>query len=95
MSSTLPYEWVSGHVGVPLPCNWVKLTDVPELNYYSKDSVGEICVKGPNCVKGTCIFDNFQFISFYFMIVIVITVLIVVQICIMIAKIMKISHNQN
>ncbi|XP_015775908.1 PREDICTED: long-chain-fatty-acid--CoA ligase 1-like [Acropora digitifera] len=41
-----------GHVGPPLPCNKIKLVDVPEMGYYAKDGKGEICVYGPNVFKG-------------------------------------------
>ncbi|KAH9512975.1 Long-chain-fatty-acid--CoA ligase 5 [Bulinus truncatus] len=41
-----------GHVGPPLPCNMVKLCDVPEMNYFSRDNKGEICLKGPNIFAG-------------------------------------------
>ncbi|KAL7079797.1 hypothetical protein ACQ4LE_001432 [Meloidogyne hapla] len=43
---------IPGHVGVPAPCNAIKLVDVPELNYYAKDGFGEVCVKGTNVFKG-------------------------------------------
>ncbi|VDM28435.1 unnamed protein product [Toxocara canis] len=48
----------TGCVGVPVPCNAIKLVDVPELGYYTKfmDScclkVGEVCVRGYNVFKG-------------------------------------------
>ncbi|CAG5136565.1 unnamed protein product [Candidula unifasciata] len=41
-----------GHVGPPLPCNMIKLADVPEMDYYSNNNKGEICLKGPNVFKG-------------------------------------------
>ncbi|VDM41154.1 unnamed protein product [Toxocara canis] len=41
-----------GHVGIPLMCNAIKLVDVPELEYYAQDNVGEICVRGYNVFKG-------------------------------------------
>ena len=41
-----------GHVGPPLPCNLIKLVDVPEMEYYAKDGTGEVCFKGPNIFKG-------------------------------------------
>ncbi|XP_072038963.1 long-chain-fatty-acid--CoA ligase 1-like isoform X2 [Amphiura filiformis] len=41
-----------GHVGPPIPCNIIKLCDVPEMNYFAKDDQGEICVKGPNVFSG-------------------------------------------
>ncbi|XP_015758915.1 PREDICTED: long-chain-fatty-acid--CoA ligase 1-like [Acropora digitifera] len=41
-----------GHVGPPLPCNKIKLVDVPDMDYYAKDGKGEICMYGPNVCKG-------------------------------------------
>lgn len=49
---TTPGDWTSGHVGAPLPCNLIKLVDVPEKNYYASRGEGEVCVKGPNVFKG-------------------------------------------
>uniref|UniRef100_A0A3B1K8S1 Arachidonate--CoA ligase n=1 Tax=Astyanax mexicanus TaxID=7994 RepID=A0A3B1K8S1_ASTMX len=49
---TTPGDWTSGHVGAPLPCNLIKLVDVPEKNYFSSKGEGEVCVKGPNVFKG-------------------------------------------
>jgi long-chain acyl-CoA synthetase len=46
---------VPGHVGVPSPCNAVKLVDVPELGYFSKNQAGEVCVRGANVFKGNLI----------------------------------------
>ena len=34
----------TGHCGPPLPCNIVKLIDVPEMDYYAKDNKGEVTV---------------------------------------------------
>lgn len=31
-----------GHVGAPLPCNSVKLVDVPEMNYLAVNGEGEV-----------------------------------------------------
>ncbi|GFQ93948.1 long-chain-fatty-acid--CoA ligase 5 [Trichonephila clavata] len=42
----------SGNVGPPVPCNIVKLVDVPEMEYFAKNSEGEVCVKGHNIFKG-------------------------------------------
>ncbi|KAJ7319203.1 hypothetical protein OS493_036366 [Desmophyllum pertusum] len=42
----------TGHVGPPLPCNLIKLVDVPEKECYSKDGRGEICLKGPSIFAG-------------------------------------------
>jgi long-chain acyl-CoA synthetase len=41
-----------GHVGVPAACNMIKLVDVSDMQYFAKDNVGEICIKGPNVFKG-------------------------------------------
>ncbi|XP_006872993.1 PREDICTED: long-chain-fatty-acid--CoA ligase 6 isoform X1 [Chrysochloris asiatica] len=49
---TTPGDWTSGHVGAPLPCNHIKLVDVEELNYWTYNGEGEICVRGPNVFKG-------------------------------------------
>ncbi|CAL1273049.1 unnamed protein product [Larinioides sclopetarius] len=42
----------TGNVGSPVPCCVVKLIDVPEMNYLSKHSKGEVCIKGPGIFKG-------------------------------------------
>ncbi|RUS76771.1 hypothetical protein EGW08_015478 [Elysia chlorotica] len=42
----------AGHVGPPLPCNMIKLVDVPEMEYYSNNNKGEVCLKGPNVFSG-------------------------------------------
>ncbi|KAK2820668.1 hypothetical protein Q5P01_023627 [Channa striata] len=49
---TTPGDATSGHVGVPLPCNFVKLVDVEEMNYFASNGEGEICIKGTNVFKG-------------------------------------------
>lgn len=49
---TMPGDATSGHVGVPVPCNVVKLVDVQEMNYFSSNGEGEVCVKGRNVFKG-------------------------------------------
>ncbi|GIY34027.1 long-chain-fatty-acid--CoA ligase 1 [Caerostris darwini] len=49
---TLPLEYAGGFTGPPVTCNFVKLVDVPEMGYYSKDDFGEVCMKGPNVFKG-------------------------------------------
>ncbi|XP_054454092.1 long-chain-fatty-acid--CoA ligase 1-like [Anoplopoma fimbria] len=49
---TMPGEWNAGHVGAPLPCNSLKLVDVPEMNYLAVNGEGEVCVKGPNVFQG-------------------------------------------
>jgi long-chain acyl-CoA synthetase len=42
----------TGNIGVPFNCNMIKLADVPDMQYYSKDNVGELCIKGANVFKG-------------------------------------------
>ncbi|XP_061691916.1 long-chain-fatty-acid--CoA ligase 1-like isoform X1 [Syngnathoides biaculeatus] len=49
---TMPGDWIAGHVGVPLPCNSIKLVDVAEMNYLALNGEGEVCVKGPNVFQG-------------------------------------------
>uniref|UniRef100_A0A8C2ZQS0 Long-chain-fatty-acid--CoA ligase n=1 Tax=Cyclopterus lumpus TaxID=8103 RepID=A0A8C2ZQS0_CYCLU len=49
---TMPGEWNAGHVGAPLPCNSIKLVDVPEMKYLAVNGEGEVCVKGPNVFQG-------------------------------------------
>ncbi|KAL7990612.1 hypothetical protein Chor_014042 [Crotalus horridus] len=49
---TIPGDWKAGHVGPPLPCNIIKLEDVPEMNYFASNNEGEVCIKGPNVFKG-------------------------------------------
>uniref|UniRef100_A0AAQ5Y2N9 Long-chain-fatty-acid--CoA ligase n=1 Tax=Amphiprion ocellaris TaxID=80972 RepID=A0AAQ5Y2N9_AMPOC len=49
---SLPGDATSGHVGAPLPCNFVKLVDVEEMNYFASNGEGEVCIKGKNVFKG-------------------------------------------
>ncbi|XP_028423758.1 long-chain-fatty-acid--CoA ligase 5 [Perca flavescens] len=49
---TMPGDSTSGHVGVPLPCNVVKLVDVEDMNYFASNGEGEVCIKGRNVFKG-------------------------------------------
>ncbi|XP_077205840.1 long-chain-fatty-acid--CoA ligase 5 [Paroedura picta] len=49
---SLPGDWTTDHVGPPLACNLVKLDDVAEMNYFAANNEGEICIKGPNVMKG-------------------------------------------
>ncbi|OXB82355.1 UNVERIFIED_CONTAM: hypothetical protein H355_009280 [Colinus virginianus] len=49
---SMPGDWTTGHVGPPLACNIIKLDDVEEMNYFSSNNEGEVCIKGPNVFKG-------------------------------------------
>uniref|UniRef100_A0A8B9HLT6 Long-chain-fatty-acid--CoA ligase n=1 Tax=Astyanax mexicanus TaxID=7994 RepID=A0A8B9HLT6_ASTMX len=51
-SMSMPGDWTAGHVGAPLPCNYVKLVDVTDMNYRAASGEGEVCVKGPNVFQG-------------------------------------------
>ncbi|XP_070608811.1 long-chain-fatty-acid--CoA ligase 5 isoform X2 [Erythrolamprus reginae] len=51
-TATMPGDWKAGNVGPPLPCNIIKLEDVPEMNYFASNNEGEVCIKGPNVFKG-------------------------------------------
>lgn len=51
-SLQLPGDGDIGNVGPPLRCNYIKLVDVPDMNYMAKDGKGEVCVKGYNVFKG-------------------------------------------
>nr|XP_023020932.1 long-chain-fatty-acid--CoA ligase 5 isoform X2 [Leptinotarsa decemlineata] len=49
---TIQGDHVPGHVGPPVACCCVKLVDVPEMEYWSKNNQGEVCVKGTNVFQG-------------------------------------------
>ncbi|KAM5192103.1 long-chain-fatty-acid--CoA ligase 1 isoform 1-T4 [Mantella aurantiaca] len=51
-SLSIPGDWTAGHVGPPMPCNYVKLVDVEEMNYFATKGEGEVCVKGANVFQG-------------------------------------------
>ncbi|XP_011503341.1 PREDICTED: long-chain-fatty-acid--CoA ligase 5 isoform X2 [Ceratosolen solmsi marchali] len=40
------------HVGPPVACCCIKLMDVPEMEYYTSNKQGEVCVKGTNVFAG-------------------------------------------
>lgn len=39
-------------MGPPLASAYIKLEDIPEMNYYASEGKGEILVKGPLVSKG-------------------------------------------
>ncbi|KAJ1354958.1 hypothetical protein KIN20_012058 [Parelaphostrongylus tenuis] len=49
---TWPGEWTVEHCGGVEACCNIKLADIPELNYFSKDGKGEIMIRGPGVTKG-------------------------------------------
>lgn len=44
--NNLLHMLTTGHVGVPLPCNIVKLEDVEEMNYMASNGEGEVSQLG-------------------------------------------------
>ena len=39
-------------MGPPLPCNNIKLVDIPDMEYWASRGQGEICVMGANVFQG-------------------------------------------
>ncbi|XP_068596383.1 long-chain-fatty-acid--CoA ligase 1-like [Brachionichthys hirsutus] len=52
VTMTTPGDLTAGHVGAPMPCNVVKLVDVPDMDYLAVNGEGEVCAKGHNVFKG-------------------------------------------
>ncbi|XP_028395411.1 long-chain-fatty-acid--CoA ligase 5-like [Dendronephthya gigantea] len=52
VSITNKLDMSSGHVGAPIVCNYIKLVDVPEMEYFTSKNQGEVCIYGPNVFKG-------------------------------------------
>ncbi|CAM6003351.1 unnamed protein product, partial [Sphagnum balticum] len=51
-SVTMIGDATTGHVGPPIPCNTIKLMDVPDMQYYARDNKGEVCIRGANVMVG-------------------------------------------
>ena len=51
-TATLAGDTQTGHVGPPVPCCYIKLVDVPQMNYFASNGEGEVCFKGYNCSQG-------------------------------------------
>jgi len=49
---TAPGDPQPDQVGPPLPCNNLKLVDVPDMEYFSAHGQGEVCVFGKNVFQG-------------------------------------------
>jgi len=49
---TAPGDPQPDHVGPPLPCNNIKLEDVPDMEYLSSHGQGEVCIMGTNVFRG-------------------------------------------
>ncbi|RUS91011.1 hypothetical protein EGW08_001228 [Elysia chlorotica] len=52
LTFTLPGDYTLGHVGPPLAGVHIKLVDVPDMNYFAKDGIGEITAKGDILMTG-------------------------------------------
>ncbi|EGW04828.1 Long-chain-fatty-acid--CoA ligase 5 [Cricetulus griseus] len=52
MCNHVTRDWTAGHVGTPVACNFVKLEDVADINYFSVNNKGEIFIKGNNVFQG-------------------------------------------
>jgi long-chain acyl-CoA synthetase len=54
LTLTRPDDFSTGHVGAPLLSCEVRLADVPEMNYSSKNDppTGEVCTRGNNVFQG-------------------------------------------
>lgn len=55
MCTILPPEYFRyGSVGLPVPSTEIKLLDVPDAGYFSKNDPpqGEVCIRGPSVTQG-------------------------------------------
>lgn len=46
-TSTILSDHSLGHIGGPVSTCSIKLADIPEMNYFSSNQTGEVCIKGP------------------------------------------------
>jgi len=51
-SLTVQGDPAPDHVGPPLPCNNIKLKDIPDMEYWTNKGQGEVCIKGANVFLG-------------------------------------------
>ena len=49
---SLPDDYIECTSNYLLPCNAVKLVDIPELDFYAENQEGEIVIKGANVFQG-------------------------------------------
>lgn len=52
VSLTVPGDPAPDQVGPPLPCNNIKLVDIPDMEYWASRGQGEVCVMGANVFRG-------------------------------------------
>ena len=50
---TVQGDAASDNVGPPLPCNNVKLVDMPDMDYWAHKGQGEVCIKGGSQIKSS------------------------------------------
>lgn len=63
ISFTTQKDYTVGHVGVPAPCNEIRLVDVPDMDYLCTDTKhndGTACLgRGEICFRGTNMFGGY------------------------------------
>lgn len=52
---TTPGDVSTGHVGVPIPCNQIKLVDVSDMNYFTANNEGEVGVSVVATPSSNCV----------------------------------------